>query len=373
VFRGFLAAIILVILSVTSRADNKPAFQDIFGFEIELTNFLIDKVSDGDEVRDRTARTYQKQFKQKLKEACPNCLVESVRARYGVTAFKVTVPHLNNFSFTINLDPATIEIQTQPARFSELANYASELQRLIYDTGVQSELYPTFEGANHIHISVQKAFGTDVVKFRNFIVDLANHPELATGVFEYDHNNAPPMSALKPEQFEAFKNIIAEFDRDPSQYTIKTLAQRIVSEVYTGNVSGWRPYQKYQAFSLSRILKDKLEPHQWTIEIRSIRAPSNFKELLLFLELIQRRLNFVRSKKNLIPVKSQLPSADLTSSQATYYFRKYIAEMGLSWKKYNQILIERDPTVNPWASDRSYFKTLRNQIKSCLILGASDQ
>ncbi len=273
----------------------------------------------------------------------------------------------------VNLDPGTLEIQSKPETFFNLRRYTSTLQSLIFDAARMVGMYPNYQSSTHIHLSILKFFGEDVIAFRNFIVDYVSHPELATGVFEYDHRNAPPLNALDPELYEVFKQIIRDFDADPSRYTIKSLAKRLVDEVFNQNPLKWLPYRKYQAMSLLRIIDDRFKPEEWTIQIRAGRGVVSFRQLLLFLEVYVHRVQFLKNK-GLVPLLEKLPSVEVIARQAESRFKKYIEEMRLSWKKYREIVFDRDPNTGPDVTNKSYFmkllKTLEpeEQARSCLIL-----
>ncbi|MGE3972917.1 MAG: hypothetical protein AB7F59_00170 [Bdellovibrionales bacterium] len=239
----------------------------------------------------------------------------------------------------INLDPATIEVQTKPTTLEDLKKIAPVLQELIFDAARAVHLQPYYEAAGHIHLSVKGVFHGDAVLFRNFLVDFVNHSELATGVLEYDHMNAPPLSALTQKQQEAFRQIIKDFDRT-QKMSIHELASRIQKEVFTESPSGWTPAAKYQAFSLARILNPNLTEEEWTLEIRSIRGSLSMFDTILTLELFHRRIAYLQKKGGLVTLRKRLLSAELSERSAEYYFRQYVSEMRASWDKFKVLMMK---------------------------------
>ena len=77
-------------------------------------------------------------------------------------------------------------------------------------------------GGGHINIGFASAFEGDALLLRNFIVDFANHPEMATGIFLHDWQNAKPIAGLSIEERKTFQNavqaLIAEKSRTSKNF-----------------------------------------------------------------------------------------------------------------------------------------------------------
>jgi hypothetical protein len=272
-----------------------------------------------------------------LKNRCRTCIFEAVPSKLGLTALKVTFPELNNYWVVLNVDPGTVEIQGKPLTIDEYKSFKDSIQYYVFDTAKSAKLTPRWDlaSAGHIHLDIASTFNKDRILFRNFIVDYFNNPQLASGILENDHGNAPPLRALTGKQIEAMQRILADFDN--SQMTIQEFAQRIINEVQDYNPRGWTPTAKFQALNLLRIVDPNLPEHERTLEIRALRAQRNMEEYILTLELFQTRLDFLEKQKG--PIPFNMPTMErMTPAQSEIRYRAYVETAGGSWDKFKALM-----------------------------------
>ena len=207
-----------------------------------------------------------------IQQQCPKCVIHDRQV------------HLGGYWFQFDVDPMVIEITAMPTTTSDLREPRrhAQLQQLIWNTGHQIGLAPQERiGGGHLHLDIDTHFHGDAFLFRNFIVDLANRPELFLGGLGLDLLNAPPLAALGPESIDAFEKVISDFDQHPTD--IATLRRRIRTEVYrhTPVMGRGAKTEKFQAVNLS---------HGETIEIRGLRPQTSLAHFIRIAELFEARI-----------------------------------------------------------------------------------
>ena len=108
---------------------------------------------------------------------------------------KYLIEFQDGFKFVIDMDPAVVEINTDPWTYEQIANNTARIQNIIFDTSksiqLQTEPVSFLKNSAHFNIGVRSAFGDDTEKFLRFLVDYWSRPELASGVLGNDLVNAP--------------------------------------------------------------------------------------------------------------------------------------------------------------------------------------
>lgn len=279
----------------------------------------------------------QQRMAKSIRIRCPDCNFEDVVNKFGMPAIKVTFPHLENYWVILDIDPATVEIQGKPLTIAGYKKFKDDIQYLVFDSARAAKLTPRWDlsGAGHIHLDMKSTFQGDRMLFRNFVVDYMNNPQLASGILDFDHVNAPPLRAMTGKQIEAMNKILADFDN--SSMSIEVFAQRIVNEVQNFHPSDWMPSAKYQALNFLRIINPDTPEHERTLEIRALRAQRNMDEFILVLELFQSRIDFLAKSKK--PIALNMPVMErLTPAQSEIRFKAYVTSSGQDWDKFKVLM-----------------------------------
>lgn len=326
-----LMAFVVVFLFATQA----KAFSPTFGAELTFTNM---EVSNGDYGDGNVVISYESEdalddWAASLIKLCfrrGDCDVQNHRDKYGLRIYRVV--YKDGWWFQLSSDPGVIEIQTKPTTLRMLENRRDRIQEDIFDTGAQLGLFPSHnDGGGHIHIGAQAVFERRDL-LRDFLVDYANHPELAMGILEQDEANAAHLSVLKPKQRKAFAALIESWDKNRVA-TPQRLAERIVDEVYyEAYFRDWYPSAKYQAVNLSRINDEYFAPEEQTIEMRALRAERSADEYIKLARLFQKRMEYLsKLKERPAYLDNDVPHfiADRVES-----FRRYVVESGLEWDDY---------------------------------------
>jgi len=262
-------------LTLSSRAF---AWPPTFGAEFTFTNGKLWAASIGKKnvvrtVENEAARNAMTDVLLELCKRRGDCSISFSNDKYNHKVARVI--YNDGWWFQMSLDPSVVEIQTKPSTLKELTAIKDRIQNDIFESAKKVDLQPDLHaGGGHIHIGHKSALDDDARLFRNFVVDYANHPELALGVLEDDLMNAPPIAALTAEQQEAFAEVIERFDQGKIK-SIRRLAKEINENVFFTNPhSAIAPPAKYQAMNLSRI-SYWFPSADETIEIRALRAQTS--------------------------------------------------------------------------------------------------
>jgi len=196
------------------------------------------------------------------------------------------ITELDGNWFKVEIDPWVVEITGKPSNLAFYRAIAPRMERL-FAIASSCDLEPHARiGGGHVHIS-RTSFESPMA-IRNFIVDYANHPELALGIQGHDLLNAPPLAIAPRSSIEAFVEGLARFDRDQD---LEALFAHLRADVYTFAGSPELPVHarraKYQALCVE---------HPATIEIRAIRPPRSFAEFIATAELFARRIAFLAGR-----------------------------------------------------------------------------
>ena len=257
-----------------------------------------------------------------------------------------------DFWFELHNDPWVIEVTAEAKDSDELrrSELAAKYQDMIWGSAAEIGLKPHSRvGGGHMHFDIATHFGDNALLFRNFVVDLINHPELYMGILSLDYLNAPPLAIQKKEQREALKALLQRFDQ--GKMTIKDFKSAMNSEVYFSTYMshvGHPSYypDKYQVGNLK---------HAETIEIRGNRPQTSFEHYMLLVELFEKRIDYLAQFKTAIPYVEKDYSKEVafkTVRNMEFYgtlvpaekiveeSRRFIEETGLSWSKFVPVITE---------------------------------
>jgi hypothetical protein len=330
--RGLLNSIFIFLFVVVSGLYANA--RSTFGAEFTFTNDQILAAQQGSYVNSDASEAHREKMAEAVRRTCGNCTITREQNSYGVDTLRVTYP--DGFYFLIATDPAVVEVQTKPATTSDLRRQAGRMARDIFGAAKAAGMAPSERGTGggHIHIGYHSSTGGDLLLMRNILVDFANHPELANGILAHDHWNSQPIQALPQENQEAFKKIIEDFDRGQIR-DIVTFANRIQDEVYNWHRANWSPPKKYQAFNVTRLADLKWAPEERTFEIRSIKPQRSLAEYLALTNLLEGRIEYLRTKKSPVPLR--IPGT-MTPRQGYESFARFSAEAGIDFGRFRQIM-----------------------------------
>lgn len=271
--------------------------------------------------------------------ASGDCVVDN-----GVVYFRVM--YTDGFWIDVTRDPGVIEVTTKPGTVGEFHGQSARLQRDVFDLAAEAGMKPDrMAGDGHIHMGLNSAFGEDAKALRNMFADIANHPELAEGLWGFDPKNAPAMDHKK---VTALQKVLKRFD-DGLIETREELLGEIMVDVYKKE-PGY-PHLKYQALSLHSVkvpwtdrrekpmTQEEIKAYRLdntaTLEFRGFRPQKDVAMFLREIELLEAR---VKHLQGLPPVPVVLPSGSGDPYEAVAKFRRYVTEAGLDWNEYKKIM-----------------------------------
>lgn len=311
----------------------RAAAQATFGSEFTFTNSLIRGAQQGSHyVNNDESERHRDLMGARALATCDGCRLVNETNAYGVKVVKVVYP--DGFHFTIATDPAVVEVQMKPVTNEEIAKNLHRIRRDIFGAAEFVGMKPDARvGGGHLHIGWLSATGGDLLLLRNFIVDFANHPGIASGLLAYDHFNSPPIQALPEDRQRAFRRIIMEVDSGLIT-TVAELARRIQTEVYNWNQANWNPPHKYHALNLVRIADNSWREPDKTFEIRSIRAQMSAEEFQMLTRLFEGRIEYLRHLGKPVPLR--IPR-EQTPEQAFRQFSNYVARSGIRFAEFREV------------------------------------
>jgi hypothetical protein len=240
----------------------------------------------------------------------------------GYDAFKVTFTEAG-WWFQVTLDPSCLEVQTSPMSLQEFKNRRTEITNHVFTPALNTTEKGGLEleshrdgGGGHMHLGILRTFGRDALLFRNFFVDLCNHPLLLWGLDD-DTLNAPQICEYSQEIQGEVAAILNELDAqfkssDPfsGQDLIVTFAQQLVERVYKlhnngGFAEGVSAH--YQALNVERVLSQPEKSR--TLEVRRMRAQRSVDEFIAVGEMFQARIRWLKKTypKETVPFEARDP------------------------------------------------------------------
>jgi hypothetical protein len=303
-------------------------------------------------------------LKQKLEQACrPDCTVSVTPGKwFDEYRFRFA----SGFSFTLSVDPATIEMQLGPWDLETWRRYGPEIQRWLFDLpstfGFTYRTSGFQENSAHLNIGIQSAFGKDGRAFARYLADYWQHPELGSGILGNDAYNAPLLGDLAPKQREAAKELIERAMKD-STLTPEDIAREVQSLVYVRSPRHTDGAEHYQSIGLKYVTGSRQlvggsgGQRDRPFELRANRQPLTADQALLQLELQEKRMSYLQARGDsplgldldfVVPKRSNTPPENFYDRVTAFYL--YLDEMGLAgdWEKYRALLDRSAPQVEPW-------------------------
>lgn len=228
--------------------------------------------------------------------------------------WKVTYP--DGFTISFTHDPSVIEVKTAPITSAEMQKNLNRLDQDVFELlrGVGLSI-PKFDGpwnGGHLHIGIRKSFA-DVRHFRNFLVDLYDHPELGQGILLDD-----------PLEGRAMVD-----DSLRIQKAIRNLDELLAKDVNLG----WDSYPRIEEIlekGLSSKRSISFNKKFGTLELRFIRSQRDASTVSKLMRLFDARIVVTGKFKDLKPfVKKGYFKKSRPDRIAA--FRNFVEEGGLSW------------------------------------------
>lgn len=381
----------IVFISLSLVCTPSWARRPTFGAEFNFTNDELLKTgrAAGPRARVLDANSRMKdRFLERILEKCPDCGV----FRSQVSSPKLSFPaytrfyinHPGAWSVEIDLDPWVVEIKMSPMTTVQIREHLPEIQELIFESAHEIGLYSQ-DTAGHIHVGLESAFNNDPLLFRNFIVDWTIYSRMAFVLFGADALSGPTIDMLGRRRYNNFRKIIDLFDREllnPSSVAstwrsmsrdlflgaissfvhhphmtkfnfgdqsgrdkISLLAGKIIEFVYME--SAWANIRdKYQSLNLLRI--SQMPQEEKTIEFRSVHEVGSAEEFLSLAEMIEGRLEYLKTREELIPFKKIIPIGSVQAAIDLFY--RYSQEAGISWAKARTLLLRKYSHYGPTSS-----------------------
>jgi hypothetical protein len=339
----------LALLGLTSRAlAARP--EPLFSGEIEFTNLAINKGQGRDTgtVNMDTTVEYKNRFKKVVMSKCPECEAQRIRDdKYGIPIWRIVFP--DGWWFEITTDPATIEIKTKPSTVRQLRALVSRIQTYIFDSAHAIGTIGRYEenSAAQIHLGVRSAFGEDTMRFRNFLIDDANHPSIFSGVLFQDFYNAPPLTAQGPGTLRRLDKVLAP--EAIAGRSIEDVAKDVREKVHDlVRDRSWGEPQKSESVSLVRVDPKRYDPNAWTAELRALPAHDYAESFVRVVELFDGRIAYLDEKfgSNPIRLAPSQPTKANRQEKVDEFF-SYVVESGRRWRDYVPLVNFRYRHVPP--------------------------
>lgn len=248
--------------------------------------------------------------------------------------------------FDVSLDPGVVEVQTRPSTYAEYAQNRERLG-LIFEAARKAELAPHPEkGGGHIHVGDESTFANNDRLFRNFVVDLVNHPEVVGAIFGKDLANSVPINSMPENLKKNFTKVVQAFDAGAIK-SRHEMAKQIDAHVYKSLPWPFDPRtesepNKYRALNFVRM-----DPTQRyfkniaarTLELRFKRAQQNADDFLRQIALLDARLHVLNDLKRDIKLAPPRGFSDFGTTPEDYLrFQTYIVESGLDVAHYQDLI-----------------------------------
>lgn len=261
----------------------------------------------------------------------------------------------NGWSLRIKPDNGVVEAVMRPMTVENYERYASEIQEALFDTAYLKGFPPAYyTGGGHISISAAYFIDKPLL-YRNFIVDLLNHSELALGVWSFDTNNALSPALYPPKVWTRIREILKEFDESAEEDIIKlkifnTEMQSLFIHIKDPYFYFWHKSiasrNKFSFINLTHV--SSFDREHSRLELRAFRPQVNMDMFVRQIRLLKKRILYLEKLTEPLELKPNFkkPSPDDIASPATadealtppinpqwaigeYY--KYVTESGEKW------------------------------------------
>lgn len=237
----------------------------------------------------------------------------------------LTVEYKNGKKIVFGLDPTVVEVKMPGLTAEQMASDSGFYQKEIYENARAVGLkIPRTDGpwnGGHIHIDIASAFDSDPLKFRNFLVDFLNHPELASGVMVKDPISARPID-LKAFAGETFE-IVQQLERWAEEG--KKIGLLEINELKS---MGNGLFGKKSALNLNGKFG--------TLELRGLRSQKNALTLRDVMRLLQARINL--TNENMPEIA---PKLKMTKKEKSLAFKEYVEGGDLNYEDYKHLAARR--------------------------------
>ena len=292
-----------------------------------------------------------RQLRDEVLRRCSDCTSVPIAGKLNFEEYIITGP--DGWGFKISTDPAVVEVQLHPSTADTFKRNAARLQHVLFDAvkviGLESNKGGP-DGLNgsraHLNLGFHSAFEGDPKRFIRFFADYANRPELGLGIlgFEFD-SNALPLNHHDSDRQRAFSKIVQRVNageyRDAQQ-----VAQDIQARIYAPRSKSEtkNSANHNQAIGLKYVARGSTERVDAPAEIRSIFQPRNAREHALSIELMEARLEYLKTQSGDVHYVIQ-PMRDYWGKLfgnpyprllAQYYV--YIREMGEDPNRFRSLL-----------------------------------
>lgn len=295
----------------------------------------------------------------------------------------VRVEYADGWSYDVTLDPYCLEVKPHHFTLADLKNkYQTRIREDIYEWMAGIGMKPDrMVGGGHLHAGAESTFEGNVLFFRNWLADRANHGEMASGVMECDDSNCAPFFKMSRGQREKFRLLLERADR--GEFTkVRRLASAFVAEVLfdgqpaTGrrimdnkywqdnvmrmaNLDTWetladphRTWADYEAF----ILYDDVPKPERTAEYRTRKMQFTVEDLIADIELEEGRLGYLRGMTTPLALTDDfLKGKKPTVKQSIAGFIRYVQESGLDPMRYREWLPTEGDGIRNWKQWRLEF------------------
>lgn len=338
-----VASLILWLLLWTLPARAEITFGTEFTFsnaELRANFFERGRATD-------VQKGYLRAVRDNIAAKCPECRITEIKHKNEL-AFRVELSGgpVAGAYVDLTMDNGVIEIITSPMTLDQHSALKETFRSLVFEQAKRARLDPQpYAGQGHVHIGVKSAFGEDSVLLRNFLVDFYNHPEMGLGVLQDSDpgKNASQIAELSAQTKEAWRKVIREFDHlvaSGKTPTIKDFVRMIAGQVLApaearGEIDG----QRYMGVNILNMLYEP-NPDKQTIEVRTLRPTRDAGSHVLILEMLQKRIEYLKGKKKTIPI--ELPDLFFPEAMARNW-EKYLVEMKADVGHFAEILPSSSP------------------------------
>ena len=357
---NFLRTVIVLCLLYSHEI---LAFEPTWGIEFTFSNSWVDQAStDMWEIDSEQAEIYRELFKRRLEASCGEaCRIKKFTDKNGVDAYRVELldPNLNGWGFDITNDPGCVEIVTRPATYAQFKSMLPIIESYIFEVAKNAHLVPMHQvGGGHLNVGFQSTFYDKPLLFRNWIVDMANHPEIGDGFFESDFTNSPTIAALSKTRRDRFAQILKRFDQgkfrianDPGHVKeMQAFAAAIDSEVYTGRAlaEGGGNEPKYHHLANYTVSDNDVALGSKRSEIRGISTHYSASQAVDAVGLFNARLEYLSRLEAPITYRNRkIPSVP----EKIQLFQEYVTQSGFSPKDFaSRIVANSWKGKIPWNS-----------------------
>ncbi len=244
-----------------------------------------------------------KDLAAEIKKICEDCTVETKDYIPSVQALNITVKYPDNFKIFITLDPAVIEVKATPIAFKDLSRVTTKLENTLFQAAKNVGIGPSFGlGGGHIHLDAS-LFLKNTDLFRDFIVDIYNHPELIIEILGDFSRDDPIIQALSATRNKKFFELIERYDS--SKMTTFQFVYELMKDVYSEPLNEVFEFEnsttkfKHHAINVLRMYEriKGITENQRTMELRFLRPQKNAKQFELICRLFKFRLEFLRKRR----------------------------------------------------------------------------